>query len=200
MQCRHEMLESTLVGLEKTGVPLVASVSTDGPLSMAGATDDIGIYYFIPSLAHLFGIPIDAAIHLFFKSLLVFATLISMTCFWFQFPKWASRCVSVTSLSLLGYVAYRANDVYLAFYVAVAAVVPFILGKVTLPRLAFAGLIAGYCNFIRMHSGTGVLLFVVCWILWNASIAKRAKLWSLLTVALFVSLPYLHFYKLEKAR
>lgn len=203
MEGRYDQLQNTLEGWKRTDVPLV---SWNPPhYEIAGFTDDLGIYYFVPGIAKTFGISIDSAINLFFGSLLGLGVLISFLCFWLFFRDGPSRLISFIGHSLLAVAAFRYSDVYLAPYFAVTAIIPFFLLLRSIPRswwirLALSGLVIGYCNLIRSHAGTGVLLFLLTWIGVHRDLSKRAKGTSLLTLLAFVAIPYLHFHALEAKR
>lgn len=208
MECRQIQLEKTIEGLSLSDVPLVSY--HEAQFLPAGFADDLGIYYFIPTLAKAFGLSADQAINLFFGSLLALGALIATTCFFFAFKNGLARSIILLAISLLTWTCFRYSDVYIALFFAVTSTLPFFLLAPSLPSkpppwkwgLAFlcSGIIAGYCNFIRSHSGTGVLLFLLAWLLLNPHFRPREKALYLVTLFLATLLPYLHFHSLENKR
>ncbi len=200
MECRHLELENTLKGLYLSDVPIVSySGSNYWP---AGFADDLGNYYLIPSIAKGLGISIDQAIDLFFGSLLAVGAMVAFFCFYSAFTHWASRVVSFIAISLLTIASFRYSDVYITFFFASATLIPlFALKK---PRgalyFAIAGVLIGYCNFIRSHSGTGVLLFLFLWLILNPNLQWNKKAFYFSVLVLSCLLPYLHFHHLEQQR
>lgn len=199
MESRHFQLEYTLEGLKATDVPLVNLHNNS--YSMAAYADDPGIYYFIPWIAKSFGISLDLAIDLFFGLLLFIPAVISITCFVLFFKHWSSRFVSVAGILLLTLMILKYSDVYITPFFVIGSTIPlFLLMKKLNWTLAFSGLLIGYGNLIRFHAGTGVLLFLVSWILLNKDLLKVSKAYCLSILILFSLLPYAHFKFLENKR
>lgn len=207
MECRQTGLEHTLKALEETQVPLVTVFNQ--VYSPAGFADDLGIYYFIPWIAKSLGTSIDQAINLFFGFLLVTGAAISIFCFFFIFKHWSSRIISFAALGLLTAAAYRYSDVYIISFFAVASITPlFVLWDRTSSRfnwklglsIAFSGLIIGYSNITRSHAGTGMLLFLISWLILNKHLLNKEKLFILSLLVAFISFPYAHFKILEVNR
>ncbi len=205
MDCRRVELERTLDGLNTTGLPLLSKYQES--YNFAGYADDIGIYYFVPKIAKAFGLSIDSAIYFFHCSLIAIGLTIGIVCFFLIFKSWFSRLFIVLGELLLAEFASPYQDVYIASHFAISAIIPlFILMTYRSSGLnlfmAFllgcTGLVAGYCNLIRLHSGTGVLLFILLWTLLNKQLFKFEKAGCLFIVTIFALLPYLHFAHLEK--
>lgn len=205
MECRHTGLERTLDGLNTTGVPLLCKYQES--YNVAGYTDDMGIYYFIPKIAKIFGLSIDSALQFFHCSLIGLGAVIGIACLSLVFKRWYSRLFMVLGQLLLAQFVYEYQDVYIASHFAVSAIIPFFilmthktfkLNVGTSCILAACGIVLGYCNMIRLHSGTGVLLFIFLWILFNRQLFTFEKIGSLLIVITFSILPYLHFAQMEK--
>lgn len=205
MQCRKEMLESALRGLDATNISLISSAQ--GSYFPAGFTDDPGIYYFIPAAAKILGISISFAIDLFFGFLLFFGSFVSLTCFFSLFKHFAARWISAVGIILLTYCAYKFSDVYIAAFFAVTTILPISLvlsyrqEKIkTGLFFAFSGLVIGYCNLLRSHSGTGMALYLLLWLLLQTNFSLKTKLFHLLILSAFLVIPNIHFLSLVKAR
>jgi hypothetical protein len=207
MECRRNQLQSCLEGLKATDTPLVELNGAN--FSIGGYPDDPCIYYFIPWIAKKAGLSIDVAIDLFFASLLGIGLIIATACFLCIFKHWSSRLISVVALLLLTFVTYHYSDVYIAFFLGVTSTVPLFLlfSRTSYPEtwklglsVAFSGLVIGYCNLIRSHSGTGALLFILSWVLVSKTVSTKQKLFSSLLLLVFTSLPFIHFNTLETKR
>lgn len=203
--CRHTALERTLIGYDTTKIPLIESI--DSSMYPAGFTDDPGIYYFIPSIAHWLNIPINQAIHLFFYALFGIALSVTALCLILQFRTLLPRTVAMMGLlsltalmSMKGFV-----DVYIIAHCTVFTMVPLFMFKnyTSWARtliLGGCGLLIGYSNLTRTHAGTGVLLFILLWLALHQSLSKKDKLIGLITLACGICIPYTHFHKLIQAR
>ncbi len=207
MECRYEELNNAIAGLNASGVPLVALNSDT--YTAAGLGDNLGIHYFIPWLAKTLGISVDHAINVFFGGLLLVGGLIAICCFFLAFRHWTARLISTVGILLLTKVSFHYSDVYIAFFFAVASIIPiFILlyqkfyrfNSRLILSIAFSGLIIGYSNFIRSYAGTGVLLFLFSWIFLDPNLLLKDKLRSIIILIAFVSIPYAHFKFMECQR
>ena len=207
MGCREDQVRQSLIGLNESGVPLV-SICNDAPV-IAGWPDDPGIYYFIPQIAKFFGISIENAIAFFIITLLLIGATFSIYCFFSLFKDWLSRTIAIVGIALLSVLGFRYYDVYIAGLVAVEITVPLLLLWVKHSQkldlkfsilLAFIGIAIGYCNFIRLHAGTGALIFAISWILLSKNQAFTKKGYSILLIVLFTLIPMLHIRHLEQKR
>ncbi len=203
MDCRYAQLKLTLDGLDSTHVPLVLKYQET--YGRAGFPDDLGLFYFVPWISKTFGLSLDSSITLFLSSLLLIGAVIMGGSFLLLFKHWLTRTISICATLLLAAVGWRYSDVYIASYFCVASLVPLYIlwdqkkqtGSLFL-ILIFSGWIIGYCNWIRSHSGTGVLLFIITWILCNKSL--KEKLYCLSALFICTSIPYFHFRHLESER
>ena len=75
MTCRKQGLEETLVGLQRTGEPLIAI--RNNQLQKPGIVDNEGGYYFIPKIANWLNISIDSAVVIFYGGLILLALILS---------------------------------------------------------------------------------------------------------------------------
>lgn len=207
MKCRYEELNSAMAGLTDSGVPLVGLDSDT--YTAAGYGDNLGIHYFIPWIAKALGISTNHAINVFFGGLLLMGALIAICCFFLVFRHWTARFISIVGILLLTLASFRYSDVYIAFFFAVASIIPiFVLlyqksygfNLRLILSIAFSGLIIGYSNHIRSHAGTGVLLFLFSWIFLNSSLRLKNRFLSVIILIAFTSIPYAHFKCLEYQR
>ena len=207
MECRHDDLKDTVETLTETNVSLIAK--HHDVFGLAGFADDQGIYYFIPQIVKTLGVSLDVAINLFFGSLLVIGAAVMICCFFAAFKNWILRLISAAGILLLTLLSYLCSDVYITYFFAVAATIPiFVLHTRQshafdwrlIVSLAFCGTVIGYCNIIRSHSGTGVLLFLIIWTILNQNILKFQKIFSILALVLFILLPNIHFHIMENKR
>lgn len=192
MPCRYDELKYSLEGLNQTEVSLI---STNGNSYWAtGGTDDKGMYFFVPKLAKLFGISLDTSIDVFLGFLILFGTAISISCFFLLFKQALPRIISFVGIFLIAFLAFRNSDVYIAGYFCTASILPLFivlsrngarLDPIAVFVMLFSGIIIGISNFIRFHSGTGMLIFVVSWIFltMNSSFKKKCVCLALLLIA-----------------
>lgn len=171
MPFRYQHLEMTLKGLEKSSVPLIEYNGTT--FLPAGVSDDTGIYYFVPKIANIFGLNLDAAILVFFFSLLfVGLTSAIISIFGLQ-KRILHRIISLGFLAVLsGYLILR-GDIYILSATTALTIIPlcyYLKNKKIqlLYRILFFvlfGIIISLSNFIRSNSGTAVLIFLITYLI-----------------------------------
>lgn len=207
MHCRFQDINKAISGLEKTNVPLVSEYN--GQLGIAGYPDDPGIYYFVPMISKYLDIPTETAINLFLYTLIAIGSLVSILCFFYCFQNWISRLTVLGAFLLLARLTASISDVYTTMFFATSSILPiFMVWSQKNENLAvklhfttfFSGFLLGYCNFIRSNSGTGVIIFIVLWVLLNKTLKNSRKLIALATLLLGLSLPIIHTHYLEKNR
>ncbi|HEY5038638.1 MAG TPA: hypothetical protein VIJ93_06150, partial [bacterium] len=203
---RYTTLLQTIDGFHFTGVPLIANSGTE--MFPAGRADDIGIYYFVPLVARVLDVSLQTAIDIFLGSLIFLGLVIGIFGFFklFKLPK--ARLVSVVGLILLAFFTfYRISNVYVTFMFAVTATTPLFLAfsrekkdgfKSIFPWMIFLGVTLGYCNFIRSHSGTGMMIFLALWMILDRKLQWKDKGILIAVLLTFFLMPKLHFYILEK--
>ena len=149
MGCQYQNLQEALSGYFKTGIPFVAY---DGNLlKPAGIGDDIGIYYFIPKIAHAFGISLDQSINVFFISVISVSLFLGIIGVFLYFKKWSIRCLGAVELVLLAYRSFSEGGIYTIPLSIAMAIIPLFLyfterRKVSLSFLIFlswAGVVIG---------------------------------------------------------
>lgn len=181
MDCRYDFLEQTMLGYDKTGVPLIAA--NNGNLYPAGNTDDLGIYYYIPKICKFFSIPLDKGINLFFSSIIIFSSLLAIIGLLLLFKKPFSRGIGIIGIILISCVQFLVGDLYIVMSSIPVAVVPIFLYLLRSGKRNFifgflfiAGLIISFSNFIRGNSGYAIALFIVMAIVLFKNISLRLKI------------------------
>jgi hypothetical protein len=199
MGCQHEMLGEALAGYIKTGIPLIGY---DGNmLKPAGWGDDIGIYYFIPKIAHALGIPLDQSIHLFFISLISISLLMGILGIFLCFKRWIIRCLGVVELMFLAYRFFTQGAIYNIPSSIIIAIIPLFLyfakgRNLSLSFVIFlswTGIVIGVGNSLRIHAGIGVLVFMAIILLCYLQISRKQKIVLVILVAVSVLAPRVYF-------
>ncbi len=204
---RYSTLVQTIDGFRLTGVPLIGSTGT--VLFPAGHTDDIGIYYFVPLVSRLLDVSLPSAINIVLGSFILLGLVIGIFGFFklFKLPK--IRLVSAVGLILLASTAFEISNVYVTYMFAVTTTAPLVLAfsrqkkngfKSILPWMVFLGVVLGYCNFIRSHSGTGMMIFLALWMILDRKLEWKEKAILTTVFIAFFLVPKVHFNFLEKNR
>lgn len=166
MEIRYESLHQTLAGLEKTKIQLIGY---DGShFHPAGYSDDGGIYYFIPKIAHAFNIPIDSAMMVFYFGWNLTALSLGVLGSLLLFKTWTEKIIALIALALLSIIVFTHGYVYVFQASAVVATIPLFLyfrkanrasaGFVVFCVLAGAWL--GVSNHLRSYAGVGPSIFI----------------------------------------
>lgn len=210
MECRQAHLAAEIRAHEQDQTPPLIMKSEEGVYSPAGYPDDLGMYYFVPLISKSFHLPLNSSLHLFFGTMAGSSALITLIFFFLLFKSWKTRLyITISTLLFFSASFIKCFDVYLASLAIPALLIPPLIymgEKKTKGSFSFfllmgiAGILMGYSNFIRIHSGTGMLCFIFLWLLLNETLSIRAKLASISIVALTFTLPYWHFHSLEKNR
>jgi hypothetical protein len=163
---REEHLKLMLAGLQKTGISLIEYDGTQ--LIPAVMDDDLGIYVLIPKLATWLNLALPSAITLFFNSICYGAAAIGILGFCKLYRSWPARIIATAGILILTKLSLIVVDVYSLAAACAVAVVPWALyyyGK--RPNWSWylffiaIGLGCGFAHYIRAHSGTAPLLFVL---------------------------------------
>jgi MFS family permease len=205
MPSRLEDLRAAVDGYRHTGVPLV---SYDGvTLGPAGASNDVGMFYFIPRISNAFGLSSTTAADVFLLATLAVGLLIGAIVMPMLFSRWSSRVVGWMAIALIGIVSFLVGDQYvIAPAMAVGLFLPFLCARqrrlsnsLLVVLLLAVGLVAGLAHMTRAHSATAVLLAIAVLLLFarNHSLTRRWLL--LLTLLIGTSAPPL-FFKVIVAR
>jgi hypothetical protein len=198
MTSRHSALRYTLDGYHRSKVPLVAFDGTN--YFKAGFGDDPGIYYFIPQLAALSGLPLERSIDLFFGTILAVSLLSGIAGFLSILNRWPLKLWSVFALCMLLWFCYRKGDIYIALSAPAVAIVPWVLhllkknaaGAGMATFLFGVGLLAGFANEMRSHAATGLMIFVVILVAfeWKRGWGRKLALLAALLAGMTVSVAY----------
>jgi len=167
MPSRYQRLQEAIAGYEKTGNPLI---SYDGEMfKPCTVSDDIGIYYFVPKIAHLLNISIDHAIDIFFIGMIICSLVLGIIGVLLLFKTWLSRSVAVVALFLLAFVSFKVGGLYLVSPSITVSIVPLFLYFTKNKSLStafvlfafLAGVGLGTAHFLRSHAGTAVFIFMI---------------------------------------
>ncbi|MBE0447664.1 MAG: hypothetical protein IBX64_06135 [Actinobacteria bacterium] len=199
MPIRYQMLQEALAGYEKTGVPLVAY---DGKsLQPAGFGDDIGIYYVIPKIVHAFGLSIDQAITAFYIGIILVSLALGLIGSFLLFKTWSGRLVALISLFGVALYSFRVGDVYLAFTYITIAIVPLSLYFAHSKKLStsfvifflLAGIGIGIAHYVRSHTGTAVLIFMLSLVTFYLRFPWRKRLVLIISLIFGILAVMLYF-------
>ena len=164
--------------------------------------DDPGIFYFVPILGRIFGLNLSFCLKLFFSLIPFFCTAIALWSFWRAFPSWPARVAAF----LLVFSALRQlvpiGDTFSIQGYPALAILPLLVSLKVRPFqsswaaqavLFCVGIILGYAELMRIHSSTGVLLFVFFWFMSLEGIpwSRRLGLAAILATGFF--LPQIQF-------
>ncbi|MEW5705272.1 MAG: hypothetical protein AB1743_00445 [Actinomycetota bacterium] len=199
MQCRYDMLKDAIAGYNKTGMPLVSY--SKGTLGSAGFGDDVGIYYFIPKIAHTFNLSLNQSINIFFISMALISLVLGIIGSFLLFKTWWGRAIALIGMLALTLVSIRVGDVYIASASIVLMVIPIFLylvhSKKNLASLAMfiflAGTAVGVVHFIRSHAGTAVLIFILFVVMFYMGTSWKNKLTLTALLVAGVLVPSLYF-------
>jgi hypothetical protein len=196
MDDRHRGLDETVVGWEKTGVPLVGF---DGQaLVAAGCGDDIAMYYVVPMLARAARISLTDAIDLFLAGIVLVSAIAGALGLILSCRALFCRVVSIAAVMLLSFLALRVGDVYVVQSSVVLALVPWIFfgrncrSRWLLLFVLFCSAMAATSNLFRSHAGTGVLIFMGWLVAFNPHQKRKFKLWLALAAILGVLVPVVY--------
>jgi len=194
-----QLLESVRNGLEITGIPFTGIIGSD--FYFMPDSDDIGMYYFVPYIANYFHIPTTFAIDIFYYAILFIAFGSAIISYWFLYKSFTYRFIAGIGL-ILFYVflkkSYSIPPYFIGSCTALFLIPLFfyiVKHKIELLRyfLLTAGILIGLSNYIRSHSGIGIFLFLVCFILLykNINVIKKYTYIFLLTIGLVI--PFIFF-------
>lgn len=189
------MLQQALAGLDRTGTPLVAY---DGKvLFPAGASDDIGIYYFIPKIAVSLHLSINQAINVFFIGLLLVSLILGTIGLFLLFKKWLSRLVALVGLLGLGLFSLKVGDIYLTYVYTVVSIIPLFLYFMQSKKLnslfvifiLLSGIGIGVAHYLRSYAGMAVLIFMLFLGFFYLKLTLKEKLALAMSLVLGILVP-----------
>jgi hypothetical protein len=207
LPCQYQMLQETLWGYLKTGIPLIAY---DGKsLKPAGVSDDMGIYYFIPKITQLLGSSIDQSVDLLFISMAIVSLLLGIIGLSLSLKHLKAKALGILAILFLAYWSYFfSGGIYVIFLIITVAVIPLLLyfssqQKITSifsVFLLFSGFAVGMANIFRSHAGTSVLIFMVIILVSYLQTSWKQKIILLMFVAFGVLAPSLYFHQVLDRR
>ncbi len=164
---RYVDLRRAARGLACSGVPLVAFDGLHyGP---AAWNDDPGLFFFVPELSRIFGVNLGTATDVLLIGVVLLASGFGLLGLVRAVHTRIGRRIGVVAFLLLAVVVLIAGDVYVMNAAPAMACVPWILSFASrreftvgaLITLAMTGVLGETANVIRLHAGTGLVLFAL---------------------------------------
>lgn len=208
MDCRYVMLQEAVAGYNLTGIPLVAF---DGmSLKPAAVTDDNGIYYFLPILSKFLGTDLDTAITVFSLFFVFFFFVISALGFIRLFSVCFCRIIALLTLFMFSLYSLHLGNFSFVCSAGILALVPWGLyflkereGKIDWKMVLFllsAGSYINLANFLRIHAGTPILVFLLVMIAGAFRFKNIQKVFLSVILICVVLLGYLQFQRIIDRR
>ncbi len=210
MESRIFNLEQAINGYMQSGISLVAY---NGSVFLPAAfNDDKGLFYFVSLLAVYFHIDAMQA-YLFFFVYTSFISYIVSIIGLIKICKTSISKITIIFLLTLFYllVVFRVNDIYFLPAIITCALIPWILflhKKINENKqwhwyyfifFLFFGVSISIANYIRFHSATPILFFILIIFLFSHLLFRRKAI-SILMLFLGVSIPLILFNFIEKER
>jgi hypothetical protein len=166
---------------QRTGVPLVGYFN--GRAVPAPCADDTGLYYLVPLVARLTHSSVDSSLNWVLLGTLFGAAVLGWVGVWIGAAKVWQRAFGILTIGAATYAAAKVSDVYIMQAATVLAIVPWALflfvnrddSRVRDLFLFAAGLFLGVAQWIRTHSGTPVILFLLV-LIFGCSLRPGRKL------------------------
>lgn len=205
MGCRQSMLEAAHKGLVDSGIPLIAEVGTN-QFAPVGFSDDIGIYYWLPQIAHWFNLDIPQAYNCLSVFLLFMGCGVGSLGIFLCFERLVPRLIGLGALFLFFRLPVQIALNYAVSMISILSFVPLLLFFVKRPTkhtiwfvlfLFFSGVVMGYFHYIRSLSPLSTIAIMLTMIILSPSIPKIKKLQLTFVLVLGLSLPVLHFGHLQ---
>ncbi|QWR78588.1 hypothetical protein [Candidatus Magnetomonas plexicatena] len=203
---RYEWLQSAIDGYVKTKQPLIANYN--GTLGVAGPSDDIGIYYFIPKIVSWFGLSLDQSLNVFYGGITVLSLLSGLIGFFFLYRKQYLR-LTVSFIFLAWFMFFalrRLTEAYIIPPALVIAFVPWIMYslrssvKFSIILYSIVSFVASISHSIRTHAATGLLIFMITLIILEKNLSKKIKLVMLVFIVISFMIPFIYSQNLIDAR
>lgn len=206
MPSRYQKLQEALSGYEITGNPLI---SYDGEIFKPATTsDDIGIYYLIPKMAHFLHVSLDQAIHIFFGGMILLSLALAIVGVLLLFKTRLSRFVAIGALLLLSVFSFVVGGLYLVASSITVSIIPLFLYFTKNKKVSvlffiasfFAGVGMGTAHYLRAHAGTAVVMFMIAVVLLYLQAHWKKKVLLVLLMAVGFLVPMRYFDGLIKQR
>ncbi len=214
MPARYAELQAAFDSYAQGLPPLVAATQTDsGTVYRAlGTTDDAGLYYMLPKLAHLFHLALPEAWAVWFFAILILSFGVGIYGTMHLLKTLPAKILYFIELSFLGALIIKRGDIYQIAPCLALAAVPLLLQNLCSERedcalwrdaaaLGTAGFIFGLAHLVRSHSATGLLLFAIILLLFGTAIrAWHKRLLLVATVLVGFMLPLLYMNRVADMR
>jgi hypothetical protein len=207
MPARYAELQAAFDSYAQGLPPLVAATQTDsGTVYRAlGMTDDAGLYYLLPKLAHLFHLAPSEAWTVWFFAILILSFGVGIYGTMHLLKTLPAKILYFIELSFLGALIIKRGDIYQIAPCLALAAVPLLLQNLCSERgdralwrdaaaLGTAGFIFGLAHLVRSHSATGLMLFVIILLLFGTAVRawhKRLLLVAMVLVGFVLPLLYM---------
>ena len=208
MPARYAELQAAFDSYAQGLPPLVAATQTDsGTVYCAlGTTDDAGLYYLLPKLAHLFHLAPSEAWTVWFFAILILSFGVGIYGTMHLLKTLPAKILYFIELSFLGALIIKRGDIYQIAPCLALAAVPLLLQNLCSERgdralwrdaaaLGTAGFIFGLAHLVRSHSATGLMLFVIILLLFGTAVRawhKRLLLVAIVLIGFMLPLLYMN--------
>ncbi len=208
MPARYAELQAAFDSYAQGFPPLVAATQTDsGTVYRAlGVTDDAGLYYMLPKLAHLLHLALPEAWAVWFFAILILSFGLGIYGTMRLLKTVSAKILYLIELSLLGALIIKYGDIYQIAPCLALAAVPLMLQSLSSERedralwrdaaaLGTAGFIFGLAHLVRSHSATGLMLFAIILLLFGTAMRawhKRLVLVAIVLIGFMLPLLYMN--------
>ncbi len=208
----YGLLEATVNGYLQTGVPLIAIADAslpNDPLNVmpAGYSMSLGSYIIIPGLKLFSGFSLNSCINIVYGGSVILAYILGIIGCWFYCKTNLGKTISLVGISILSFIIAGIWDFHIYYGISVLAIVPLwlFLEKrkklfYSISFLFFSGLLIGICHYMRSHSGTSVVIFILMSLLLSKNYCRKNKLLCLLSLLFGFLVIYSSFMSLIKQR
>ncbi len=178
---RYVWLNDAYNAGQQTGVPLVGYFM--GRAVPAPCADDTGLYYLVPVVARLTHTSVDSSLNWVLLGMLFGSAVLGLVGLWVSTARIWQRAFGILTIGAATYAAAKVSDVYIMQAATVLAIVPWALfllvnrddSRIRDLFLFASGLFLGVAQWIRTHSGTPVILFLLV-LIFGSSIRPGRKL------------------------
>ncbi len=208
MPARYAELQAAFDSYAQGLPPLVVATQTDsGTVYHAlGVTDDAGLYYMLPKLAHLFHLALPEAWTVWFFAILILSFGVGIYVTMRLLKTVPAKILYFIELFFLGALIIKRGDIYQIAPCLALAAVPLLLQNLCSERedralwrdavaLGTAGFIFGLAHLVRSHSATGLMLFAIILLLFGTAMRawhKRLLLVATLLISFMLPLLYMN--------
>lgn len=176
-------LEDCVSGMKQTGQVLIryaGHVKTETGLQpsflpVEATGDDLAIYYFVPLLVRILAVDVTLAYWILFAGVTILSYTIGSVGIILLFTNNMVRIISSISLAIFGFFCLYILDVYVLAFLTTSLIPLFLwiaqqsssesFKKYLLLFLPISGIILGIGNCFRIHTGTGVFIFIALYLL-----------------------------------